>query len=111
MSQQLERSGVSAINSKFDERLQRMDKFGGKTVINPFAVVRPEPKMESEIKSEVSSTKKLGAVYTVYGVEQVVDTKFEDTTLLDTYTVRENPKAGHIKFTPGRLEVEHTREK
>lgn len=111
MSQQLEKSGISAINSKFDERLKRMDKFGKKNVINPFAVVRPEPKMESEVKAEVSSTPKIGAAYTFHGVEQIVDTKFEDTTLLDTYTVRENPKAGHVKFTPSRLEVEHTREK
>lgn len=105
----MENINVSNINAKFDQRLKRMDKFNQKRPVNSFAVVAPSS--NAALKPEISSASKVGATYKIDSVDYIVDTRVDETIHLDTYTVKSHPKAGHVKFTPKRLTVEHTREK
>ena len=102
-------STVNDINDKFDQRLVRTDN--QERPVNPFAQISSKDSVakfrENLFKPEVSEVMKLGNIYQ----GRIVETKFEDTVLLDERAVHTNPKAGLIKFTPNRLDVEHTREK
>lgn len=103
-------SSVKDIDDKFMSRWTRPDVLVGRP-INPFATTSSQTRsssfFEDLLKPEISVTTKLGSEYQ----GNIVDTKFEQTTNFDNYTVQTNPKAGFILHKHGRIEVEHTREK
>lgn len=98
------------IDRKFGSRLTRPDMLVGRPT-NPFAKTSSHSStsmsIESMLKPSISLPPKLGAEYNGH----VVDTKNDETYILDTYTVKAHPKAGYKLHSIGRLSVEHTREK
>ena len=105
-------SSVNDINSKFTERFSPVVTLAASArPTNPFASTGKQTAQtkldEMKVRPSVTLPGTLGAQYK----EHVVDAKNDDSVLLDTYTVLENPKANVRKHSTGRLEVEHTRER
>ena len=98
------------IDRQFGSRLTRPDMLVGRPT-NPFAKPASHDNQstffENLLRPAVSMSNKLGTVYNGY----VVDTKNEETIVLDTYTVSAHPKAGYKLHSVDRMSVEHTREK
>lgn len=98
------------IDRKFGSRLTRPDMLVGRPT-NPFAKASAQDntsrEMENALKPSISLSNKLGAEYKGH----VVDTKNEETYVLDTYTVNAHPKAGYKLHAIDRMNVIHTREK
>lgn len=103
-------SSVNDINEMFDKRLTRPDKQLTRPV-NPSASISTPTQhsafRELLFRPEVEEPSKVGNAFR----GQVIDTKFQDVTFFDYRAVESHPKAGHIRHTPNRLEVLHTREK
>lgn len=104
-------SAVHEINSAFNDRLVPITNVGSSRPINPFAstgVQTSETKRdEMNVRSSVTLPGTLGSQYR----GNVIDTKSDDSVLLDTYTIGENPKAKTTMHSTTRLQVEHTRER
>lgn len=104
-------SAVHEINSAFNDRLVPITTVGSSRPINPFAstgVQTSETKRdEMNVRSSVTLPGTLGSQYR----GNVIDTKSDDSVLLDTYTIGENPKAKTTMHSTTRLQVEHTRER
>ena len=103
-------SSVNDINEMFDKRLTRPDKVLSRQV-NPSASVAAPTKetafLEILFRPEIEEPSRVGNAFR----GQIVDTKVQDVTFFDYRSVETHPKAGHIKHTPNRLDVLHTREK
>lgn len=103
-------SSVNDINDMFNKRLTRPDKILSRPV-NPSASISTPGQNtkfnEVLFRPQVTEPSKLGSEYRGH----IVDTKVQDVTFFDHRSVETNPKAGFIKHTPNRLQVEHTREK
>jgi hypothetical protein len=104
-------SAVHEINSAFNQRLEPIKGLGAARPVNPFAstgVQTSETKRdEMTVRSSVTLPGRLGTRYK----EKVMDNKSDDSVLLDSYTIGENPHANINKHSTSRLKVEHTRER
>jgi len=103
-------SSVNDINAMFDKRLTRPDKQVSRPV-NPSTATSTHTQntafLEVLFRPKIEEPAKLGVEFRGH----IVDTKFQDVTLLDYRSIESNPKAGHFRHTTNRLEVVHTREK
>lgn len=106
-------SSVNEINSAFNQRVTPIVTLAATASrpTNPFASTGKQTAQtkldEMKVRPSVTLPGTLGAQYK----EHIVDAKNDDSVLLDTYSIGQNPNVHARKHATGRLQVEHTRER